>query len=286
MNQLRNLPIVENNVIAGLRNEPKTPMSWELVTPEKAKEYLLKSGGNRPSRKNLIERYTTDMKTGNWRRNPQPICFDLDGKLIDGHHRLTAVVESNKPQWFVKVCDVLRDVRLFLDSGASRSDSDALIMDGQRDATANRIATVKRIITGLTVNRQMVTKEKVNDKFAEWKKHILFAEEGMPKKYSAASMLAAISKARIDGIDDERLTRFKIPFTFELDVIHEADADLQPPWKLRLLLDNGSIQRTGSNGQREYYAVALAAIQCFLAGGEMKKKRQATSDDFAEFVKM
>jgi hypothetical protein len=65
-----------------------------LVTPTIAAAWLKRNLGNRP----LVERHVDDlvweMKNGKFRTTPQGLAFNLDEELVDGQHRLTAIVRS------------------------------------------------------------------------------------------------------------------------------------------------------------------------------------------------
>lgn len=68
------------------------------VTPELAREWLEKNmERNRPVMKGTVHGYARLMKAGGWNLTHQGIAFDEDGKLMDGQHRLHAVVEANVP---------------------------------------------------------------------------------------------------------------------------------------------------------------------------------------------
>jgi len=54
------------------------------------------------------------------------IKIDSQGFVIDGQHRLAAVVQSDKPQWLIFVTDVPDDIKQYLDQGAKRSEGDRL----------------------------------------------------------------------------------------------------------------------------------------------------------------
>jgi len=66
-----------------------------LVTPALAKAWLERNVINRP----LVERHVEDLvwevKAGNWKLTHQGIAFNREGRLIDGQHRLTAIVRAN-----------------------------------------------------------------------------------------------------------------------------------------------------------------------------------------------
>jgi hypothetical protein len=59
-----------------------------------AADYLAKSTGNRRLKESTVETYARDMANGEWLTNHQGVAVDEDGRLIDGHHRLNAVVKS------------------------------------------------------------------------------------------------------------------------------------------------------------------------------------------------
>lgn len=72
-------------------------MTIETITPELAKEYLKQNDGNRPIQKRVVEKYATDMSLNKWMVSTQGIGFDINGRLVDGQHRLLACIKSNKP---------------------------------------------------------------------------------------------------------------------------------------------------------------------------------------------
>lgn len=69
-----------------------------LVTPEMAREWLDKNTPrNRPVSKSTVNAYARLMKAGGWNLTHQGIAFDDNGELIDGQHRLHAIIISNTP---------------------------------------------------------------------------------------------------------------------------------------------------------------------------------------------
>jgi hypothetical protein len=67
------------------------------ITPELAKEILEnKNSGNRPIKKEHIKMLTSTLRNDEWMLNGESIAFSESGRLLDGQHRLTACVNSNK----------------------------------------------------------------------------------------------------------------------------------------------------------------------------------------------
>ena len=66
----------------------------ELITPEVAHLYLQSNTANRPLSESNIRLLAAAIRRGEWQLTHQGIAFDQDGVLLDGQHRLLAVVES------------------------------------------------------------------------------------------------------------------------------------------------------------------------------------------------
>jgi hypothetical protein len=72
----------------------------EKITPEIAKIYYSRSTGNRVINRQAVKTYIAQMKTGRWVLNGETICFDSNGVLRDGHHRLLAFFQHiNRLVW-------------------------------------------------------------------------------------------------------------------------------------------------------------------------------------------
>lgn len=67
-----------------------------MMTPELAKEYLQKNLEiNRKVSETYVKKYALDMKEGRWQADAcPPIIVSRQGHLLDGQHRLLAVVDS------------------------------------------------------------------------------------------------------------------------------------------------------------------------------------------------
>ncbi len=66
-----------------------------VVTPEMAFSWL-ESTDNRRLRSSRVRRYANDMEDGNWHVHHQGIAFGTNGRLVDGQHRLHAILVCGK----------------------------------------------------------------------------------------------------------------------------------------------------------------------------------------------
>ena len=66
------------------------------VSPELA-NHLLNNHyrQNRKVKKRVVEKYARDMKAGNWLFTGESIGIDVEGKILDGQHRLMAIRQAD-----------------------------------------------------------------------------------------------------------------------------------------------------------------------------------------------
>ncbi len=73
----------------------KTTTVLQTVTPEMAKAYLSKNHNSRPINPERVKLLARIMSFGLFEaRRSEKLLFNKDGYLINGQHRLSAVVES------------------------------------------------------------------------------------------------------------------------------------------------------------------------------------------------
>lgn len=100
------------------------------VTPEQAEKWLAANLANRTVRTARVREYATAMREGRWLYTADPIRFDEDGRLIDGQHRLMAVVKAGLPVEMHVVRGLAREAQDAVDTGAARTASDQLKVRG------------------------------------------------------------------------------------------------------------------------------------------------------------
>lgn len=118
-------------------------ITTETITPAKAKEYLSHNRDNRNLRRKRILSYASQMKRGQWKNTGDPIRFASNGRLLDGQHRLQAVVEAEVSIPMVVIRGLDEETFKVLDSGLGRSPADAL---GISVTAANNKAAACRLL--------------------------------------------------------------------------------------------------------------------------------------------
>jgi hypothetical protein len=70
------------------------PLGIETITPQMAKEDLTRNTRNRKIAAAHVDAIARELCAGNWMMNAQPICFARDGRLLNGQHRLSTVLQA------------------------------------------------------------------------------------------------------------------------------------------------------------------------------------------------
>ena len=122
------------------------------ITPEWAAEVLkTRNPKNRSLSDSFVDKLARDIKSNGWILTHQGIAFDEDGNLIDGQHRLTAIVRANMSVRSLITTGVPQSQRCngivlqtfeAIDSGKSRSTGQMIAMNGW--TSGNKVAAVVR----------------------------------------------------------------------------------------------------------------------------------------------
>ncbi|MDB5396943.1 MAG: hypothetical protein JWM91_4449 [Rhodospirillales bacterium] len=75
---------------------PEIAFAVEIINPGLAMQYLSHNIGNRHVSRAHVEAIARDIAQGRWMFNAQPICFARDGRLLNGQHRLQAVILADR----------------------------------------------------------------------------------------------------------------------------------------------------------------------------------------------
>jgi hypothetical protein len=127
--------------------QPKLISKTETITPAKAAEYLAASGPNRSHISAVLDRYVRDLREGRWELTGQPIIFSTQGKLLDGQHRLLAVIEADRPLTTLVVRNVTPGAFAKMDIGRSRTAGD--VLSASNFSHAKLIAAAARALIGI-----------------------------------------------------------------------------------------------------------------------------------------
>lgn len=102
------------------------------LTPKLAHQLLQRNKHNRGIANARVEQYAADMRRGDWQINGEAIKVSRDGQILDGQHRLLAILEADTPIQTLLITGLPPETQETMDQGRSRSFADALKLRGEK----------------------------------------------------------------------------------------------------------------------------------------------------------
>lgn len=257
------------------RNGTTTCAEIVLVTPDLAQEWLERNPNNRNVVAFRVSSYASQMTAGSWKLTHQGIAFDENGNLVDGQHRLRAVVESGVSVRFWVFRGVSREAMIAIDVGKTRTASDAFSLLGDK-ATTNSVA-VSRVLLGSYVFQRGNT-EKLDIAYnIGWDKLRIFHDamrEAVEFSLVTASekglrhgcVFAAIASAWFTE-NRELLSEFKEHFASGV-ITSEADV---AAIKLRTFMLTTNKTRGGREARADLFLRSCTALRAYLERRPLQK---------------
>jgi len=169
------------------------------VMPAQAVKWLERNKSNRKLRSAYVRRLAEDMRRGFFFYTGDPLKFDRDGWLLDGQHRLSALVEANITLDFMVVSNLPSVVYSVIDSGMPRSMADRAKIPARLVAAYNVMLNVGRSSgrmgseTRKSVHDIKMLHERLQERFGPVAQRVLdFAGSNRPFWGSAAIRAAAV----------------------------------------------------------------------------------------------
>lgn len=123
----------------------------ERITVSKAQSFLLANKSNRPINKHNLDALVMQMRKGLFHATGESIKIDENGQLVDGQHRLHAIVKTGKELYLPVVRGLSPDAFKYIDTGKKRTAADVLGIDGIQNPT--RVAGVVSFIMNFSSNK-------------------------------------------------------------------------------------------------------------------------------------
>ena len=256
----------------------------ENVTPQLASAYLSQNTNNRPLNKSRVQAYANAMMRGEWQFNGDPVRFDEDGCLIDGQHRLSAIVQSSIPMKMLVIRNLPQSTFKTIDVGAKRSPSDLAALAGVKNST-NATAGARLYLTWLatgtiyaTVDKSptssqildFVTSNSILDRATTY-----VCGSRFHKKFLSPSVSCFLYLA-FSTIDEEKAIEF-------MNEIREpTSVDWQnPAFLLRERITQSSLGKTRLR-KNEMVALVMKAWRHWIKGEKVKQLKVLTSGSKTE----
>ena len=132
------------------------------ITPEMAKSMLDRNTKNRPISQLQVKSLAKEITEDRWKINGDTIRFN-GNVLIDGQHRLLAVLKAGKPIKTLVVEGLESDVFQTIDIGKIRSQGDTLAVEGHSNSKelASMLSYVERYMTGQCLKKTTYTNAEI-----------------------------------------------------------------------------------------------------------------------------
>ena len=259
-----------------IRTDTAPSVTRTTVTPEMAIDWLDKANtNNRTVSDTHVQRLARDMKQGKWVLTHEGIAFDSSGILLDGQHRLWAVVIAEVPIEMHIWRGVTREALMAIDCGKSRSLGDVLRLSGGHGQVNNRhIAILRAMLGGFGTPVQLSTAEAAAalDRHGE---AIAFSIAVLPqaKRVTTAITRAVIARAFYSA-DHDKLRDFGR--MLGSGVVPDAGAISV------VLLRQFLAERAGAsrNERLARYAKTQRALVAFLRGERITRLYAASEEHF------
>ena len=254
-----------------------------LATKEIAQEWLNHNRCNRSISDRYVNNLISDMRKGKWVVNGATIVFSKEGELLDGQHRLTAIVRSGISEYVYIMTGL--DRTCHFDDGRKRTIRDQILAMGmaqKNDAFSDNkcIASVRFLYawdkTGSCMSGH--AKPSTEEVFYWMVGHedaVNFIHKLGNKNYGtvncrSAFILAAVLLARLNGISEETLTEwFRVVRTGEYSNDLHISAIAFRNWLINM--------KRGISAIHDGFLKAQHSIKCF---GKRKVKILQTKQVF------
>lgn len=152
------------------------------ITPDMAKIFLEQNSSNRNIRTRKVEEYKKSMDKGFWRITGDGISLDPDGKLLDGQHRLHAIIDHGKPVTMAIISNVTAGVQQYMDCGAPRRVADNLKMFDEHKNASMLVSLAKSLTLFDTGEFESLVIDEVRRLLKKYKDQITWFQANMTKE--------------------------------------------------------------------------------------------------------
>lgn len=184
------------------------------ISPETATAWLANNADfQRKLRQTVVDRYARDMLNGAWNLTHQGIAFDTKGRLIDGQHRLAAIVKAGVPVKMTVVRDTPAGAFDHVDIGFCRTTADVLKTQGEGWITPLHIATARFMEAGSSIKGVNIARSpfEIREMVELHKNALTFVFQNIErhvKGVTTAPALAAVAVAYYAEMDRVKLADF------------------------------------------------------------------------------
>jgi hypothetical protein len=230
----------------------------EVITPRRAKFYLIFLHPNqRELNSRRLKIYADEMASGSWQVSPDNIAFDTQGYLVNGRHRLEAVVKSGVTIKSGVTTDMPEESFPFMDLGQKRNAKQIVRSNGQVPVHADALKVIAGLSNGQFERTQnvAVTTAKLMEIAERYSRYAEELESGSVRGYNAV-LRAVVILAIEEGMSLDKVARFPLVLRTWM-----PETQNDRPIMGWVRYNNGKSKNTGFNTQKSDMFVAQRVVR-------------------------
>ena len=280
----------------GMHNLDQVEVCLQWIGPNEAKDLLQANNCNRSVRKNAVEQYAAEMQQGEWHLGCDAIGFDETGTLINGQHRLHAIIQSEKAFPFLIARNLPRKSRDSLDVGKKRQLHERITIAGyaisaKEASICNQLITPWDYETRIAVNTKQM-RERIVRIHQRFKPSIeLVMKHKMSKHYITELAAGVFIAEYFSRIPDTLVSSYDHDGDPLQDFLHlvtqgtRKDGTLLPQDGALKVYRESKINAIAKNKRvtnMDYYQLVVSAAYKYVEGIPAKGMKAFKSNPFIE----
>lgn len=161
------------------KNSIKT--SIQTITPAKAAQWLTAhiNRDNRALRKTTVDYLASEIERGKWQITHQGIAFSDTGRLLDGQHRLAAIVQANKSVEMMVSTEMEEDTFQVIDCGLKRANHERIHLVNDPAQNRQMCASIRLYLAQVVTRLNVAAVSQIEDEFIKNSDHWMWAVGGL-----------------------------------------------------------------------------------------------------------
>lgn len=246
--------------------------SVETITPDKARQLLTENHGNRVIRDAHVQFLAREMREGRWSLTHQGICIADTGRLLDGQHRLHAIVFSGVTVKMQVTREAEESTYRYMDIAATRTNADRIKLLNDKAANMAACRIVRAYLIAAVTKSGKPSIDDIETAFLEMADAVKVVAELSASRPINAMMRAPVLAAITTYM---HVDRFKAAYFIDGYLSGVNLTERHPA----LLLRNALLQgRIDSHNQVENYWKAVTAVKAHREGRSLSSLIESTED--------
>lgn len=240
----------------------------EKIGSATATKYLECSHLNRRVDQSTVDNFAKLMLSGRWRHTHQGIAFNERNELVDGQHRLHAIIKSGKAVTMNVTRGLTSEDILVIDSGKVRTAGDRLMIAGVATTSASIVASIaSAMVIAETGACPRLSPDEMKTIVENNPSGLHFVMDAFRSK-SNSGWNAIIRGAFAYCY---AFAPKKVEELAKLDFFKENLKAGSTAHTFVVMMSDGRLSKTGSSGRADTMARVLSIIRAHIEGREVKR---------------